>query len=459
MESFTRADLQSIKEECTKHSQIISDLRDQLKDLLTQPSTPVARTQKPPLSTTRPVLLSRVDGIQSRLSQLAAALSPSSRSTPLNRARSASPNIRSARVVESVESSSSDEDEVGDVLFELSKDRISKSISRIEAKLASKMEELRQQRESIERVRVELMAQANEREKVHLAELIDAINNIDAQSCSRAPGMDDDFLNKELGRLRLESDRLIEGVRDQMSVEHLGAVFSELERLQGLVDDQNIQHETTLKSISMAAEQQISKALQDIKDHFANEIAQAKESVERSVVGPQSISSVNSGLVEENRELKKLVRRMKICLSKWRVDYLNHANEQRATRPVEESFTELAHTLGRMWIALPPSGNELADFLLRLDTAASSPCTITLSSVLRDECARQVEKLPLAEMAAQRQYLLTKRSLSSAELTTLASLTDNLVKLVSDYESKHNQTFCYDGRPYLTLLDRDRYRG
>ena len=458
MAQFSSSDLLAIRDEAAKHSARLNELKGELKDLLTQPSTPVLKSHKPPLSSTRPVLLSRVDGIQSRLPQLAAALSPSSRSTPLNRDHSASPRIRSARAVTSAASSSSDEGpDSADVLFELSRDRLSRSMAKIDAQLSSKMEELQQQRDSIERIKKELLVQTNEREKVYLAEVIDTINSLETEPHSQT--FDSNFFKAEIENLRLHNSEVKHAVHAMISDERLHPIRQSLLEIERTVRFQDNEHEKFHTELARKAEQQVSKAAQQIKDHFAYEIAQIKKSVDRQPVNISGPAPVDSRLIDENAQLKKLVRRMKICLSKWRVDYLNHASSLREEQRTEESFTELARTLGRMWVALPPSGDELADFLVRLDRATTSRGSVTIASVMREECSRQVEKLPLAELAAQREYLLAKRSHSSGEANDLSNITDNLVGLIRDYEGKHGHKFFYDGREYLESVRRARVRG
>ena len=111
-----------------------------------------------------------------------------------------------------------------------------------------------------------------------------------------------------------------------------------------------------------------------------------------------------------------------------------------------------------MWTALGPSGTELVEFLQRLEGAIESKGQIPIASVYREECSRHVEKLPLAELAARREYLLAKRELSDEDKVELESVTSNLTSLILEYQDKHKQSFMYDGGDYLRTLHRVSFR-
>jgi hypothetical protein len=109
-----------------------------------------------------------------------------------------------------------------------------------------------------------------------------------------------------------------------------------------------------------------------------------------------------------------------------------------------------------MWAALGPSGAELIEFLSRIEHAVNN--NGSLAHVYKDECSRHVEKLPIAELIARREFLIAKISLNAEESDELDDLTTHLSSLISEYERKHNQSFVYDGEEYLRSMNRVNVR-
>jgi hypothetical protein len=110
-----------------------------------------------------------------------------------------------------------------------------------------------------------------------------------------------------------------------------------------------------------------------------------------------------------------------------------------------------------MWEALPPTGNDCARLLSRISQSIQSQGRVTLSDALKHECNMQVEKLPLAELAARRDYLLAKAAVTEEDIQELQILTANLEALISEFENKHKEKFLVDGEEYMHRLNSREY--
>ena len=118
-----------------------------------------------------------------------------------------------------------------------------------------------------------------------------------------------------------------------------------------------------------------------------------------------------------------------------------------------------AHKLASLRLAQTacgPSNVELVQFLDSIEHAVQTGTD--LAHVYKNECTKNVEKLPLAQLAARREFLLSK-PLSFDERIELAEVTENLESLVLEYEHKHAHSFAYDGVEYSTHFSRVDIRG
>lgn len=463
METFdSSVDFAQIKEQAHRQAQRISSLKSELKQLLA-PNTQEKPT-KPPLSQSKPVMLTRMNRIQTKLSQLAAALSPSSRSTPMSRGVSGnSPRTQFEVATPRADDSSSSSSD-GDEFFNICKTQISSKVASIERNINQKLSELQAQKDELENLRVQLSLEADAKEKMCIAKLADAVA---LTSCNQSDSTSElvNYVNEEISKVKLSNERLIADAIE--SAEKESRVVELLEELKSEFQRDNEAQLLRLKEgVSRSIRTKLADSMKDIRDHYDGELSKLSNLMHdnQSANEPLENSGPIQRLKAENDDLKRTVRRLKICLAKWRMDYLKHV--PRVDAPVTttaysphggqvnlgEHYSELARTLGRMWEATPPSGTELIGFLARIEESTSHAHRVTLSDILKDECSRQVEKLPIAELAARREFLLAKPFLDNQDCDELDMVTHNLLSLIAEYEDRHGLKFVYDGEEYLTRI-------
>ena len=117
-----------------------------------------------------------------------------------------------------------------------------------------------------------------------------------------------------------------------------------------------------------------------------------------------------------------------------------------------ETLRQLTQTLFKMWSALEPSPSEIIGFLEKIFDAIQTGDQEAIEYTCREECTRQVEKLPIAEMIARREFLILRKDQTYHNMEEFDLLTKNLQSLLMDYTQKHHQRFLYEGRDYLKSL-------
>lgn len=474
MSSSTGLDFNKIRADSLRQCEQINALRAELRDLLSSHSaTPEKKAQKPPLPESRPVLLSRMDRIQSRLSLLASSLSPSqrsTRSTPRNRPASAdSPRrkvehfpISTPRHEEVGDSSSSDEE---DIVYDISKERISKKVKEIGHTLNSKISELYAVKESLQDANARVVAQMNERERLSLAAFVEELHKTSNSSNERLEF--DSLIRGELDSIRSKNNQEISAaIKDCFGLSELK---ESVLRFQTEIEKDSHSSSDQFKSIVRSIEGKVDEAMQQVNDNCRFELSKLRNELESQIsglsVGTENVETQK--LVDENRKLRQALRRARIALAKWQTDYISQRREpvviaeKRTHVPnviVGESLPGLLQTLAKMWTALPPSAQECVDLLGGIQSAALSNGSISLADIVKQECSRHVEKLPIAELVARREFLLAKHTLSQPERKELEAISENVWTLIAEYEGKYQQHFMYEGVDYMQSMHRANFR-
>ena len=467
MSKMTTIDFQQIRADSVRQCHQINALRDELRTLLTQTNqADGGLTKPPPVPVSKPFLISRVDRIQSRLSFLASTLSPSNKSTPISRPLSAdtvpdifpigTPNVESR----SEAASSSDEE---DVVFEATREQIHPKVKAIEASIDSKISGLRVMKLSVQEAHSRAIFDMADRERLNLAALLDDLVGSGDSISNRGYPAHPEALVIELNRIKLQNDEFIE--RTLRESKTISNIKSDLERLRHVLLDDSRSGACDPDTVQDLIKVRIRELFDQLSDLYKFEISRLKNELDSQLSQVLSTDeAIHSNLVEENQKLKNQVRRFKLAFSKWRMDYLDHARNQKTqfhppnSVNLGENVQSLLHTLSRMWTALPPSGHECIDLIMRIHDAAESHGERTLADIVKEECSRHVEKLPIAEHAARREFLLAKRKLLPDEHVELVEITQNVFSLISDYERRHRQPFMFDGVEYLQTIHPNTLR-
>ena len=471
MQSLSLEDLRKIRVESISQAEALYSLRADIEKMFLESSklslAEVETKSESRTSSKRPHLISRVDMIQTRLSQLAAALSPSNRSTNVNDKSPKSSvhtySIRTPPIPNRHVINRKYNDAIDEAIIEVSRSRLGEFVSEISAEVEIKLDQLKKEREAIESLRGELLIDSAEREKRMLESILKSVEDLKVEvPVDNLTGK----LETELKNIRIHNKEALAQAAITANKEGFEEICEKIRELSDRLDSRENDLNIFLRHIQESCLERVSDGMAQVNRHVETELSVLKNQLEvrLSQTCPSSIAQKDESamkLLEENKSLKNLVRRMKLCLAKWRIDYLNHAQEQcgpqrEETEPsvaVGQNFVQLSRTLSRMWSALGPSGNELTDFLSRIEGAALSGST--LADVYKDEASRHVEKLPIAELVARREFLLAKYPLPSDKEDELNNLTDNLTSLINEYEQKHNQPFIYDGEEYLRSMNRN----
>jgi len=465
----TSLDFQKIRADSVKQCEQINALRAGLRDLLANDTVNAEKkSHRPPLPESRPILMSRMDRIQSRLSLLASSLSPSHRSIPTSRPVSAATPRRQAehfpiatpRGNSDDPSSSADED----IIYDISKEMVSKHVQEIERTLNSKISELQAIKESIQDANIKAAAQMNERERLTLVAFVDELQRYQAPSIE-ASGLDE-LVRGHLNAIRSQNETVIsEAMKDAFGLSELKKA---VERVKYEISRKNDFGEDSHKEIVEKLEKKIKQASQQMSDNSLFEISKLRNDIESQIaISPTTDNSVTQKLLDENMQLRQALRRARISLAKWQADYASQRvepvmiPEKRLTVPtvsVGENLPSLLQTLAKMWTALPPSSQECVELLGGIQSAAFSNGATSLADVVKEECSRHVEKLPIAELVARREFLLAKHVLAPQELRELDTISENVYSLISEYEAKYRQHFMYDGRDYMQSMHRANFR-
>lgn len=424
----------------------------------------------PPLSDNRPLMFSRMDRIQTRLSQLAAALSPSTRSTPVSNPVVCNRWPREARFRAEIDtpeddispSSSSEES----ILEPLDKD-LGAGLSLLHHKLATRIRRFREKEKMLNELMERFAYEIDDRQKHSACKIIErlqtALPQITGETAEVAVCSN---IGDRVDALRIGNRQEFLGIIHEATNNNDAQL---LERLHNDVASLTTINQVEISAIVDIATNRVHDAITRIRNHYNSELLHiSKKLLDReSDANPNPAEmQIVKKLQERNSILEREGRRLKIALSKWKADCLNHETKKVRTEPastdsqhvlVGESFHELAHTLFRMWEALPPTGNDCARLLSRISQSIQSQGRVTLSDALKHECNMLVEKLPLAELAARREYLLAKSAVTEEDLQELQILTANLESLISEFENKHKERFLVDGEEYMHQLERRGY--
>lgn len=511
--TYTIEDLRDIREQSKIHASRIDSIKSELRTLLgnspssgrpvevveedltfppaydlpykpARESIPVpALPALPPLPSSRPVLISKVDHIQSRLAQLAAALSPSNRSTPMSYTsprRDLTPPQRRPLPPKAAEAAPEPLDmELEDILKDVSEAKLSKFLNDLEQRVDAKLAELREAKKQVDLAVTQFKISQHVTESNSVKQIL---IRLDQLGNPKAVGFDESevvMIRSQIEKVKIHNSDLVKSCLTTMTNDKLASVTGELNRIQTHLDETDEVGHKFIEDLKRGVDDKVTAGLKEIRKEVHFELEKCKSEYEmRETSFNTGGPVVDEKLIRENQELRSLVRKMKISLSKWRVDYLNEATKM-VPRPASPSpakivargeptvsssvnvgpgFNQLSQTLGRMWTALGPSSAELVDFLNRVQDALQTGGPDSLEQVYKDECSRHVEKLPLAELAARREYLLAKRELLPTDRDELNEITANLTSLIFEYQAKHHQPFVYDGEEYIRTLHRVNVR-
>lgn len=203
--------------------------------------------------------------------------------------------------------------------------------------------------------------------------------------------------------------------------------------------------------------EQIKVAFNQLTQHVESNMYSATPSPNHHVL--DSSTSGQAEILDENAQLRKLVRKMKLALSKWRIDYLSNSSTVSTPAPITgisvgDEFSTLSDNLMRMWTAVAPSSQELIQFLVNVEAAVDSKGKIPLSSVYDYECKKNRDKLPIAQLAAQREFLMSRDGTVTNEIREIEN---ELRDMIFQFEQKYEQKFVFrsdDDQDYLGVIDR-----
>jgi hypothetical protein len=391
-------------------------------------------------------------------------------------------------------------------------ERFSKSVDELLSKIAQNRIEREEYFENF-------LHQISDQERTVMGEVVEAIRVIgeDTGEDIREELIEDGMaiLKREMAVQKRGVEQMKKALMSEKIIEIEKSLFSKVEkefetirtRLTEIRASVNCDH--IKADICKRMEGFVEKEVEVLKMYMESELTGLKRSMNglgQSVsfttpIGQTShASSTVTKLTLENSELRKLIRKMKLSLSKWRIDYLKHAQAVRETAvtsrskkgmsdvledetaaptpipkrqsPVMEfsgisvsdgvtagnSFGQLSESLMRTWSAVPPSAEELVQFLVNMEASVGSRGKIPISSVYDYECKKNTHKLPIAQLAAQREFLLSKDS--SQDYSELIDIENELLRMISEYEKMYNQKFVFntnDEDGYAHSIRNHRY--
>jgi len=380
---------------------------------------------------------------------------------------------------------------------------------KFEALLASH----RRAREGQMRVRLE-RALTNLSEKVDLereksALCADAAASADAKSSSRYLNQ----LNDLREELTAQQQRLLRDAKDRLQAQYACTIDALQKQLDtAMSSNDSADQEWVLELQQMSAEQiQTMRSYEvQLRQKYEREIADLKATAdEQRTADAQMLERLSGQWAAEKHDFLGKLRKMKIALTKWRLDYQESAHkkcseevsrlektyadkverltdenaqlremlaaEQNAPRPAigsgptggasAEKFQYLQGTLRKLWSALEAGVPEVVEFIGRLEACMTvNPGTV---QTYEDECMLLADRLPLVQSVSRREYLkmrlersadgggdgLDSDIQSEGEIRReLQVLEDDLVGALKEYEAKHKHQFIYGDRPYLERL-------
>ena len=472
MTSSEALDFKRLREDAVQQAARIHDLRAELQKLFegtTEPPIPL-NPGIPPLSGNRPLMLSTMDRIQSRLSQLAAALSPSNRSTPVHKPSTSSEIRLGAKFNADVdtpddESSSSSSSE--EFLHASLNGEFGAALSALNHKLVSKMRQVEAREKMMGELADRIATEIDARQKDAICRIIDRLQTKHPDiTGSGIHNPSSCTIEDKIKGLKITNREELLGILDEVNNNDL---VREAERIFKKVASLQTRPDPGAGSVVDATSIGVQNTIVHIRNHYKAELSKLSKYIMRLLSqGDQATPDYSTGqqLQRDNAELSRECRRLKMALSKWKIDCLNHESTKLSvgTAPtgsqqvaVGENFHELANTLSRMWEALPPTANDCSRLLSRISQAIRSQGRFTLSDALKDECTIQVEKLPLAELAARREFLLAKTAMTDQENEELQIVTANLESLITEFEDKHKERFFFEGEQYMHNVGTSLY--
>ena len=440
-----------------------------------------------------------------RLASIAASLSPSNYSSPSsNRAINATahfpistpPMTRTGSSTPgTVKSFPRSNPVTEDPVTRIVQNGLDSILSDFEAKAADLIAKTQAENADREKCFEEFLVELSNRETAAMEQIVNTVRMIGADDGSdiREELIEEGFqvVQREMVRQKSENEKIrklmVSDKLRQMFGEVFGRIETELSGWRSRVDRcLAIDTEGLKQEIVSAIRTHIENEISHVREECMAQIEAIRSTYDRndaSVLGNLPVyatarsehSSVATKLAAENSELKSLVRKMKLSLAKWRIDYLNHAklivaeskakpaSKTRTTRDVDGASTSfstpvitagagipnidpgpqfpvLSESLMKMWSAVPPSGEELVQFLVNMEAAVNSGGKIPLSSVYDYECSKNIDKLPLAQLAAQRELLVSSGDFDDSELRNLDR---ELLGMIYDYETRYKQRFVF----------------
>ena len=450
-----------------------------------------------------------------RLASIAASLSPSSYSTPnSNRAAAVStvhypintpPTGNGSRTPGTVKSYPSRPTPTEDPLCSIIQSGLAATLADFQKSASSILAEIQSANSDRDKCLEEFLIEITNRESNAMEQIVETVRMIgnDDGSDTREELIDEGFklVQREVSHQKNETEKIRKLMVSDKLRQVFGELFSRVEtelagwrsRMSQLTIDTEQLKDEVMKKI----ESQIEREVRNVREECLAQIDGIRDLYERtdknvSLLGNSVYptartehANVTGKLVAENAELKAIVRKMKLGLSKWRIDYLNHAKrESKQSQPkrkeVEaistnvstpaivpshfpvvspgDQFPILSESLMKMWSAVPPSSEELVQFLVNMEAAVNSGGKIPLASVYDYECRKNVEKLPLAQLAAQRELMLSSEQYAPSDMQ---QIDDELLRLIVSYERTYKQRFVFSNAEedgYACSIERQQFQ-
>jgi len=516
----TDAEFRRIQEQTEQASARLNALRKDLNSKLEQFSV----HEKQHIRENIRLPLSPAPVNPTRLASIAASLSPSNHSSPgriqhfpINTPPTVTRQIPMASGIFDTSPGAKSFVPESNILTDYINTELESQIANFERSVDAEIDRILTAQENREKYFENFLHEISDQEKQAMSSVIESIrvigddDNTDIRDELVEEGMA--FLRSEFEKGKLENEKIrkiiISDKFRQILMEITHKINPEIERLHARVDAiSNTMNSGKLKEeILEHLKAKIESDISSVREFFSAKLAELRESASAgtgpggaqslmsSVTFPTGHHSAANRFAEENAELKKLIRKMKISLSKWRIDYLRHAesvavtaqsvplrhkkkfgisdiaeDETAAPTPIPRrsspdvgvvpgtAFGQLSESLMRMWSAVPPSSEELVQFLVNMEACVGSGGKIPISSVYEYECRKNTQKLPIAQLAAQREFIVSKDS--SQDHVELHQIENELLRMIFEYEKTYNQKFVFntaDEDGYAHCISSCRY--
>jgi hypothetical protein len=322
-------------------------------------------------------------------------------------------------------------------------------------------------------------------------------------------------LRAELGA---QQQRLLRDARDRMQAQYamtIDALQQQLDAAMGFNDNADQEWVQELQQMSAEQIQTMRSYEVQLRQKYEREIADLKaQAAEQRNADSQTLERATAQWAAEKQELLGKVRKMKIALTKWRLDYQDVAQKKAATEVarLEQKFQAdtdnlqmenqqlreviaahesgvppktrltagpgnrpgkleyLQGTLRKLWHALESNPQDVAEFVGRLE--AVLPDSDSVVQCYEDECLLQADRLPLVQSVSRREYLRMRLERVDEEIDhdggqlvlesslqspmeiekELQTLERDLKFALQEYERKHKHQFMYGDRPYMERL-------